>query len=45
VLGTRKRALEREAAQVVTAPHRRGKLMLDNLLQNEHSIKTATGVS
>ena len=45
MLGTRRRALEWEADQVVTAPHRRGKLMLDNLLQNEHSIKTATGVS
>ncbi len=45
MLGTRRRALEWEADQVNTAPHRRGKLMLDDLLQNEHSIKTATGVS
>ena len=43
--GTRRRTLEWEADQVNTAPHRRGKLMLDNLLKDEHSIKTATGVS
>lgn len=44
MLGTR-RPLELKADQVNTAPHRRGKLMLEALLKNEHSIKTATGVS
>ena len=44
MLGTR-RPLELKADQVDIAPYRRGKLMLDNLLKNERSIKTATDVS
>ncbi len=45
MLGNR-RPLELKADQVVDiAPSRRGKLMLDNLLKNERSIKTATGDS
>lgn len=44
LLGTL-RLLELRADQVDTAPYRREKLMLDNPLKNELSIKTATGVS
>ena len=44
LLGTL-RLLELRADQVDTAPYRREKLMLDNPLKNELSIKIATGVS
>jgi len=44
VLGNH-RPLELQADQVDITPSRRGKLMPDNLLKNERSIKTATGVS
>ncbi len=44
MLGT-SRPLELKADQVDIALCRRGKLMLDNLLKNERSLKTATEVS
>ncbi len=44
MLGT-SRPLELKADQVDIALYRRGKLMLDNLLKNERSLKTATEVS
>jgi len=39
------RPLELKADQVDIASSRRGKLMLDYLLKDERTIKTATGVS